>query len=88
MSAGRTTRRMDSRDVKMVWFGSLGDVKMVRFWSLGRCQDGLVLFLGRCRDGRVLVPREMLRWSGFSPSGGAWSDSGNTGDVRGCVILF
>ena len=30
----------------------------------------------------------MLRWSGFGNSGGTWSDSGNSGDVRGCVILF
>ena len=24
----------------------------------------------------------------FCPSGDAWSDSGNSGDVRGCVNLF
>ena len=24
----------------------------------------------------------------FNPSGDAWSDSGNSGDVRGCVIQF
>ena len=30
----------------------------------------------------------MQRWFGFRPSGGAWSDSGNSGDVRGCVTKF
>ena len=36
----------------------------------------------------VLIPREALRWYGFDLSGDAWSDSGNSGDVRGCVIQF
>ena len=36
----------------------------------------------------VLIPREALRWYGFDPSGDAWCDSGNSGDVRGCVTKF
>ena len=53
---------------------------------LRRCKDGMVLTLGRCQDGMVLIPREKLRWYGFDSSGDVWSDSGNSGDVRGCVI--
>ena len=63
-------------------------VGKIWFQSLGRCSDGLVLVTREMSRWSGLVTRGMLRWSGFGPLGGAWSDYGNSGDVRGCVILF
>ena len=34
------------------------------------------------------VPSGGVEMVWFNPSGDAWSDSGNSGDVRGCVIQF